>query len=164
MRNDPQLRAFDYVNQPYERVREALSTGADEIFRNATRAAASRAYDVAAALHVNIAGVEIGTEIDIDVGNIEESTGVRPWGATTRLRIEWAAAKRPRLFPVMKGELSVYPLTTTETQLDFEGSYDPPLGPLGDVIDALIGRRIAEASVHRFVTDVTDYLRRKLAS
>ena len=79
------------------------------------------------------------------------------------MRLEWEAAKAPRLFPEMKGTLSVYALTGTETQLDFEGTYEPPLGPLGRGIDAMIGHRVAEASIHRFVTDVAAYLRSELA-
>ena len=68
------------------------------------------------------------------------------------------------LFPLMTAVLAVYPLTATETQLDFSGQYDPPLGAVGDAVDALIGHRIAEASVHRFVTDVARYLREHLAA
>jgi len=69
----------------------------------------------------------------------------------------------PRLFPLMKAELSIYPLTTTETQLDFLGHYEPPLGALGKAMNAVAGHRIAEASVHRFVSDVAGYLRKALA-
>jgi len=162
MAKNRNLRAFDYVNRPYARVRDALSTDADTVFREATRAAASRAYDVASALHVNVAGLEIGAEINIKVKELEEQPKAHRTGPTARLGIEWEAASHPGLFPEMRGELAIYPLTATETQLDFEGSYDPPFGPLGDVIDAIVGHRIAEASIHRFVTDVTDYLRRTL--
>lgn len=156
------LRAFDYVNRPYGLVRDALLDDAEDIFRNATRAAASRAYDVASALHVEVGGVEIGAEIDITVGAIEESGGIRPSSATTRVRLEWEAAKHPRLFPEMKGELAVYALSDSETQVDFDGQYTPPLGAVGSAIDKVVGHRIAEASIHRFVADVTDYLRRTL--
>ncbi len=159
-----EVRAFDYVNQPYERVREALRDNALEIFRNATRAAASRARAVASGLHVNIGGLEIGAEIDIKLNGIEQGGPIAGIGGeSTRLRLEWEAAKAPRLFPLMKGDLSIYALTATETQLDFSGLYEPPLGPLGSAIDALAGHRIAEASVHRFVTDIAAYLRETLA-
>lgn len=157
------VRAFDYVNHSYDRVREALLAHADEIFRDATQEAASRAHDVAAGLRVNIAGLEIGAEIEIEVTEIEEEQGALPSERRTQLRLEWEAAKNPRLFPEMKGTLAVYPLTSKETQLDFAGVYEPPLGPLGSALDAAVGHRIAESSVHRFVTDVAGYLRRKLA-
>ena len=158
------VRAFDYVNQPYERVRGALRENALEIFRKATRAAASRAHAVASGLHVNIGGLEIGAEIDIKIGGIEQGEPMAGVGGESiRLHLEWEAARTPGLFPLMKGDLSAYALTATETQLDFSGQYEPPLGPLGSAIDALAGHRIAEASVHRFVTDVAAYLRETLA-
>ena len=68
----------------------------------------------------------------------------------------------PRLFPLMKADLSIYPLTATETQLDFKGLYEPPLGLLGKAVNAMVGHRIAEVSVHRFVSDVAQYLRETL--
>jgi len=163
MARSKHLRAFDYVNRPYERVRDALLDDPEEIFRVATRAAASRAYDVASALHVEVGGIEIGAEIDLTVGKIQETGGLRSSSATTRVSVEWEAAKHPRLFPEMKGELAVYALTDRETQLDFQGAYTPPLGAVGSAIDKVVGHRIAEASIHRFITDVTDYLRRNLA-
>ncbi|MEX2080937.1 MAG: site-specific integrase, partial [Dehalococcoidia bacterium] len=48
------------------------------------------------------------------------------------------AAQRPRLFPFMKAVLTAYPLTSTETQLDFSGRYLPPLGALGKALDAAV--------------------------
>jgi hypothetical protein len=63
----------------------------------------------------------------------------------------------------MKAELSIYPLTATETQLDFRGVYEPPFGAVGKVMNAVVGHRIAEVSVHRFINDVAGYLRHTLA-
>ena len=68
----------------------------------------------------------------------------------------------PRLFPLMKADLFIYPITATETQLDFKGLYEPPLGILGKAINALVGHRIAEACVHRFVSDTAEYLRKTI--
>jgi hypothetical protein len=62
----------------------------------------------------------------------------------------------------MRAKLGVYPLTATETQLDFAGTYEPPLGAVGGAIDAVVGHRIAEASVHGFVVDVAHHLRETL--
>jgi hypothetical protein len=78
----------------------------------------------------------------------------------TRIPIHWQAAQRPGLFPVMDAELAIYPLTATETQLDFRGKYEPPLSVLGDAVNAIVGHRLAEASVHRFVAEVAQYLRK----
>lgn len=156
------VRAFDYVNAPYERVREELIAEGASLFRDATRAAAARAHSVAGALTVNIAGIDVSTEIAIRVGKPEDVK--RRSGPATRATIEWRAARRPRLFPLMRAELTLYPLTATETQLDFAGRYRPPFGAVGRVINAAVGHRIAEASVHRFVADVAQHLRDNLGA
>jgi len=159
MAKSGEIRSFDYVNFPYERVREVLTTDALAVFHAATRAASGRTQSVASALRVEIAGIEFGKEIAISVREKEE----KPKGAAiTRLLVDWKAASAPGLFPLMKAELAIYPLTATETQLDFSGRYEPPLGWLGTAVDAAVGHRIAEASVHRFVSEVAGYLRAEL--
>jgi hypothetical protein len=157
------IRCYDYVNHPYERVRDALKQDALIVFQAATKTAASRARSVAAELRVDFAGIGVKTDIKIGVKNVDEKAGSSASTPTTKLTLEWEAAKMPRLFPLMKGELFVYPLTATETQLDFSGVYRPPFGTVGKTMNAIVGHRIAEVSVHRFVSDVAGYLRRELA-
>ena len=158
-----EIRSYDYVNHPYERVRDALSQNALTVFQSATKAAASRAQSVAAELHVDFGGVGVKADINISVKSIEEKIVEATSSPSTRLLLEWEAASVPGLFPLMKGDLSVYPLTSTETQLDFCGLYEPPFGAVGRTMNAIVGHRIAEVSVHRFVSDVAGYLRRALA-
>jgi hypothetical protein len=159
-----QVRSYEYVNHPYEKVRAALADDPRRAFRSATKAAASRADDLAAKLEVRIAGVDVGREIDITVGVAHEAEAIALRPTRTVIPIEWKAAERPGLFPLMKGQLEIYPLTATETQLDFSGEYDPPLGVVGEAVDAAVGHRIAEASVQRFVADVGAYLRKTLGA
>lgn len=152
------IRCYDYVNHPYAEVRDALKTDALAVFRAATKAATSRAETVAAELRLDLGGIAIGTDIVIAVTGIEEKAD----GPSATLHLEWEAAKMPGLFPLMKAELHVYPLTRTETQLDFSGKYDPPMGALGGLLDAVAGHRIADVAVHRFVSAVAEHLRRTL--
>lgn len=158
------IRCYDYVNHPYERVRDALQQNALRVFQSATKTAASRAQSVAAELSVDFAGIGVKTDIKIDVKSVDEKAAGSASMPTMKLTLEWEAAKMPRLFPLMKGELSVYPLTATETQLDFSGVYKPPLGTLGKTMNEIVGHRIAEVSVHRFVSDVAGYLRQALSA
>ena len=109
---------------------------------------------------MNIGPLNIGAEIAVTVGTISEQSHETPISPVTRIPIEWSAAQRAALFPIMDGELSVYPLTATETQLDFLGRYEPPLGIVGVALDAMVGHRIAEASVHCLVADVANYFTR----
>jgi hypothetical protein len=157
-----EIHCYDYVNHPYEQVRDALSKNAPALFQSATKAAASRAQSIASELRIEIGGVGIEADIRVSVKNIEVKDREAMSRPATRLQLEWEAARMPRLFPIMKADLSIYPITATETQLDFNGLYEPPLGPLGIAVNAIIGHRIAEASVHRFVSDVAGYLRKTL--
>jgi hypothetical protein len=156
-----EIRCYDYVNHPYEQVRDALRQDALTVFQSATKAAASRAQSIAAELHVDIGGIGITTDVSIAIKSIEEKIDAVS-APVTRLLLEWEAATMPRLFPLMQAELSIYPLTATETQLDFSGLYEPPFGAVGKAMNAVVGHRIAEVSVHRFINDVAGYLRQAL--
>ena len=157
------IRCYDYVNHPYERVRDALRQDALAVFQAATKAAASRAQSIAAELHVDVGGIGVKTDIRISLKEVEEKILDAMSTPGTRLLLEWEAPTLPRLFPLMEAELFIYPLTATETQLDFSGHYEPPFGAVGKAINAIVGHRIAEVSVHRFVTDVAGYLRQALS-
>jgi len=157
-----EIRCYEYVNHPYEQVRDTLSKDAPVVFQSATKAAASRAQSIASQLHVELGGIGVEADIVISVKKIEEKASGGIDGPATRLQLEWQAAKMPGLFPLMKADLLVYPLTRTETQLDFSGLYEPPLGAVGQAVNAIVGHRIAEVSVHRFVGDVAEYLRQAL--
>jgi len=157
-----EIRCYDYVNHAYDSVRRALVADPLAVFQKATRAASSRANTVAIALRVDVAGVEVSKEVLVSVQQVTEEPARAKAPARTKILIEWEAAKSPRLFPFMRAELSVYALTATETQLDLLGHYEPPLGPLGSALDALVGHRIAEASVHRFLAAVATHLRSAL--
>ncbi len=159
------VRAYDYVNQPYEPVRDAIEKDAKSIFERATHAAQERSETIAGALSVDIAGLEIRKNVDITIHSIEEvppTTGSN-LSRVTHVKLEWKASSAANLFPAMHADLRIYPLSHTETEVELVGEYDPPMGVLGDVVDALAGHRIAEASVHRFVRSLVEQLRADLA-
>jgi hypothetical protein len=65
-----EIRSHDYVNHPYAAVRDALVKDPAAVLSAATNAAAARARDVAAALHVNIGPLDIGAEIAVTIGTM----------------------------------------------------------------------------------------------
>jgi hypothetical protein len=156
-----ELRCYDYVNHAYPLVRDALRKDPAAVFRRATSLAAERANQLGAELRVNLGGVALSAEVEIKLLGIEEETP-KHGSPVLKLDIEWRAAKNPGLFPEMRATLSAYPLSRSETQLDFEGRYRVPFGPIGGAVDALVGYRIAEASVLRFVQEVAGYLRSEI--
>ena len=90
-----EIRSYDYVNHPYERVRDALRRDALMVFQSATKAAASRAQSVAAELHVDMGGIGVKADVRISVKNVEER--VLDATPSTRLLLEWESATMPRL-------------------------------------------------------------------
>ena len=94
------------------------------------------------------------------VQRVREDEGAAGMSPVTVVEIGWEASRTPGLFPSMRLELSAWPLSSTETQIEIAGEYRPPLGPVGNAIDAAVGHRIAEASVHSFLEDVVEQIRR----
>jgi hypothetical protein len=152
------IRVYAYVNRPYERVAEVLRLDAIGVFQRATASATARARALVSTLRANVGPLELGADVVVRVLGLEEDRDA-PFGPRMRLRLEWLAAHHPELFPKMTANLDVYALGANETQLDFLGEYEPPLGLLGAVFDAVLGRRVAEGAVHRFVEDVAEGLR-----
>lgn len=155
-----EVHCYDYVNRPYLTVREALAKDAHGIFQRATVTTAARASAIGAELHVQLGPVAVTAEIAIEVVSIEEAVEVNQ--PATRLVLQWTAAHRAAMFPTMRATLSIYALSPTETQLDLLGTYDPPMGVVGDAIDKVVLHRIAQASALHFVRDVCAYLRVEL--
>lgn len=165
-----EIYTYEYVNHPYAAVRDALKADPQRIFERATQSAAGRASSLAANLKVQIGSIEVGTNVTIEVHAVEEAEqtsaarGAVGRDPVMRVDLSWKAAQAAALFPAMQASLSVYPLSPEETQLELHGLYRPPLGALGSAIDTLALHRIADASVHRFVRDVAEYLRAQLSS
>ena len=113
------IRSYDYVNHPYARVRDALKAKPTAVFQSATKAAASRANSLASELRVDVAGLKVSADIAIVVQSVVETAGTGTSGPSTVIHLEWEAVNKPHLFPFMRAELTLYPLTATETQLDF---------------------------------------------
>ena len=158
------LRCYEYVNRPYSRVSALLRTRGVEMFQRATRSAGARADALSSTLRVGGGAFEIGVDIRIHVRNAREEEGIAGMSPVTRLEIDWEAARAAALFPSMDAQLSAWPLSSDETQLEIEGEYRPPLGVFGNAMDALVGHRIAEAAVHRFLEDLTEQLREDAAA
>lgn len=165
MSNRHELRAYEYINQPYEAVRAALLADPLAVFRHATTSAALRNEAIGAELHAKAGPIDIGAEVTIEIVSVEEGRSSLPHdGPVARIAIAWCAKNRPGLFPTMNATVSIYPLTPTETQLDFSGTYDPPLGFVGEAFNAVALSWIAKESVTGFVQDVAMFLRKKLSA
>ena len=156
------LRCYQYINRPYEKVRAVLRERASDVFKHATTSAAARADTLASTLRVGIGGIEVGVDVRIHVGAIRDEPWIAGIPSVTRMTLGWEAARATALFPSMQAELSAWPLFATETQLEIQGEYRPPLGIVGKAADAIGGHFLAEAAVQTFLEDIVEQLRREL--
>jgi hypothetical protein len=67
--------------------------------------------------------------------------------------MDWKPVGRQRMLPDFHGVLSVTDEADT-TVLTVRGSYRAPLGPVGAVGDAVVGKRVARRSLAAFVDDL----------
>ena len=154
----PALRVYDYVNHPFADVEAALAIDPAGIIKRATTAASERAADLGAKLHAHVGPIDVTADIAIEIGPYDD-TPLASGRKALRIPIAWRALRATRAFPVMQAELTAYPLTSTETQLELVGTYEPPLGALGRAIDSAVLHRLAEASVLQFLQEIARHLR-----
>lgn len=74
------------------------------------------------------------------------------------LALTWTATGPTALFPKMEADLAIEPLGSDLTQLSFQGSYTPPFGAAGLLLDKWALHRVAEASVKNLVDRVAKAL------
>jgi hypothetical protein len=153
-----EIRSYDYVNRPYERVRDALRQNALTVFQSATKAAASGAQSIAAELHVDFGGIGVKTDINISVRNTEEKVVDTTSTPTTPVAAGVGGCDHAEIVSAHEGRAF-----RVSADLDRNAIGEPPFGAVGKTMNAIISHRIAEVSVHRFVSDVARYHRQALA-
>jgi hypothetical protein len=151
-----------FVNHPYDRVRELLRGDPVGILQRATHSATVRARALVATMHAQLGPVQIDEKVLVEVTSMTDDPPGQ-LGPCTRLSLSWRASSGPDLFP-MEATLDLMTLGPREAQLDFRGTYRPRLGALGATIDKVIGHRIMEAAVRRFVEDIAERLSTEVAA
>jgi hypothetical protein len=149
-------RCYDYVNRSYDDVRAAVLAAPAELFTRGTRVGAREAGAIAQ-LHARVGPLDVAADVAIKVSAVYEDTRYdRP---ATVVKLAWSHPQHPGLFPSMIATIAVYPLSPTETQLELDGTYEPPLGLVGAALDSVLGHRLARAAIDGFVHEVAASLR-----
>jgi hypothetical protein len=81
--------------------------------------------------------------LDIGAAEIHRSGLVYP--------VSWTATGAATLFPRLTGSLTLSHVGHETTKISFEATYEPPLGPLGRVVDRVVLGRVADATVQNWV-------------
>lgn len=77
-------------------------------------------------------------------------------GGCVMIPIRWEAARLPKVFPVLDGQLEVSPLGPAESRLLLQASYRPPLDGVGRLLDDTVLHRVAESTVRSFLHRLAD--------
>jgi hypothetical protein len=156
-----EVNYYGYVERPYASVRTLLLRDPEQLLQRATASGARRAEGVYAEIRTGGAlKMSMDVAVHVDRAYDGEPVDGQAELTSTHLDLSWKAASAPALFPLMHAKLSAWPVTPMETQISIEGHYEPPLGLVGAAVDAVIGHRLAQASVQRFLDDVVEYVRR----
>jgi hypothetical protein len=78
-----------------------------------------------------------------------------PQGLEHGVSIGWTPVGSAAL-PVFRGSLRIKADSHKSSVVELEGEYEPPLGAVGKVFDAAIGRRIAEATGDELLKTIAD--------
>jgi hypothetical protein len=152
-----ELHVYAYVEAPFDLCSKLLAEHTAKVFQQATDESAEQARVLSRTLELEVGGFSVSREVVIEVGEFEP----RQMTACV-VPLRWHAESGRLLYPELKAELEVASLAFAPplTQLTLQGTYEPPLGALGAGADKLALGRLAEATVHRFVHEVADQLRR----
>ena len=81
------------------------------------------------------------------------------------LAVRWeATGAGGGMFPALDADITVTPTGGQASLLTLAGSYRPPLGALGTMLDVVILRRVAAATIRAFLNQVADAITHPPAS
>jgi hypothetical protein len=158
MQNRHEVLASARIAGAYDDVRERWLKDPLGILQRATAAGLSGLFG--GKLHFALGPLEIVEEIVVDIASIESYRSPNGTPAT-KLVIEWGAMRSPELFPIMRATMTIYPLSSTETQLELFGTYAPPLGRVGEAADTIAMHHVAKRTVEALVGDIARLLERR---
>ena len=72
--------------------------------------------------------------------------------------VSWSAVGAEALFPRLNADLVISHIGVHRTRIIMDGTYEPPLGQIGRVVDRILLRRIAESTVKSWVDRLAESL------
>jgi len=100
---------------------------------------------------------EFAREVTVTVGEADRKRSL------TRIPISWRVP-HSEAFPVFQGFFEIQPLSSYDVQIALLGYYHAPFGTIGAAFDAVLGRRIAEATIRHLVEEIAAQIAEPIAS
>ncbi len=146
---------FTTVEIPYEAARRFIRDDPVGLFVASLDGASQDKDDISGILDVDVEGIVLGADVTLEIGDFEEVIEPLP---LSRRRIGWHAAEHTGIFPILMGELEVFPVGPARTQVTFTCHYRPPLKTFGAIVDTVYMHRIADECLERFFSRLVESL------
>lgn len=146
---------FETVDVPYAVARRFMREDPEQLFLPALEGQPKQEGDVSGLLEVDLDGIILGADVTLEIGDFEEVVEPLP---LARRKIGWHAAEHAGMFPILGGELEVFPVGDRKTQVTFTCHYRPPLKALGAIVDTVYLHRVADECLDRFFTRLVQSL------
>lgn len=149
------LYAYAYAEVPFDDAIALLAQDPRGLLQTATDLSAEHGSHLLANLNFEVAGFEVGRDVVIELGAYEPVEITR-----AVIPLTWQAAVGHVLFPTVDARLEIAALSFNPplVQVSLVGSYRPPLGTVGLLLDRLVDQHLAEAVIHRFIHEVASRL------
>lgn len=157
---DRPLHAHTDVDVRFDDAIELLVTAPGAVLQEATDTRNGEDDEILAALEARVAGVTFSRDVIIEVDPPRHVEALR-----TVLPLRWRAASAEALFPTVEAQLEVAALSMypPRVQLTLTGTYEPPFGGAGHIIDRVLVHRLAANVVEDFLAAVAERLRQRAA-
>lgn len=139
-------------NVGFETAADLLAIDAVVVLRLATDAAVAETNDIVLNLVSKWAWFDVHEPVRADVGELSRTR------YEVLVLLSWVADRRRRLLPAVTGHLSVTAISSRHTEVGFVGDYSPPTGLLPSVDERVLGRRVVDAAIGRFLDKVVAHL------
>lgn len=144
------IHDFVLVEEPIGKISAAVLNDKGWLGQNATQA-----YRDAERLRIKV-GPKIGSkfsakEVVLFVEDCRQAVD------SYVIPLTWEATGTPGLFPILKADLLLAPIGDATTQITLTGSYEPPLGQVGQRLDQLLLHRLAETTIRSFLMGIKEF-------
>ena len=138
------VRYYTFIRHPVDEVRRALLDGPETWLPRLARGVNGNFSLVA--LGVAFRGTRFHK-----TALMEFAPSIDQGPLRTMLPFRWKATAVPALFPAFDGDLQISQWREGTTQLGLSANYQPPLGPIGLMLEKAALHMVAEALVKDFV-------------
>lgn len=146
------VRYYTFISQPFDEVSRELLDARSEWLPTVARSVNGVGLSLAE-LGVAVRGTRFHKTVEMSFGERNQQGASR-----ISFPFRWKATAVPALFPTFDGDLQVSHWREGTTQLALSANYQPPLGPVGLMLDKAALHLVAEALVKDFLDRVASAL------